>query len=609
MFRFFAVLSSGAAAKAAPLRLFSISRRGESAWSTAFSAGGMEVYCRCGAVTEVKAMELPEGQGVVLGTLFKRPKPGEAGPAERVAEIDAAAAARIQSSKGRVLTEDYWGRYVALLLDRETGARSVLRDPMEGLPCYYAAHGGVTCFFSHVEDFARFSRAPGVNRRFVHAHLLYDRLQVRETGLDGVYELQGGERAVLSDDRLSRSFLWTPHGFCRSRRYEKPDVAMTALRETVHAVAASWASAYGSIVEELSGGLDSAILLSGLRRARRAADIVCANHISPGLDGDESAYAAKAAAFWKCALVEQTLDPAAVRLADTVDIPPIPRPCHFPLTRDMDAALSRLAQERGAGAIMSGRAGDQLFYKSATPHSVTDYVRRCWGLWRPIKTAKDRAMVINSTVPAVFRDVARSILRGKRYDPYEPIFRYGDFLNQEALRSVEHDYFRHPWLEDVAGVPPGKVDHIFAVIDSQNFNYEPLGRSWHVDVVNPLISQPLVETCLEIPSYVLACGRRDRGLARRAFANDVPPEILTRRTKGGTGRYFNEVIGNNLDFLRAFLLDGELAREGLIVRDRLEPVLMGYEPIPIDHYFSFMSCVSVEAWLRSWADARSRAAA
>ena len=108
---------------------------------------------------------------------------------------------------------------------------------------------------------------------------------------------------------------------------------------------------------------------------------------------------------------------------------------------------------------------------------------------------------------------------------------------------------------------------------------------------------------------MLACGRRDRGLARRAFADDVPPEILKRRTKGGTGRYFNEVIGNNLDFLRAFLLDGELAHEGLIVRDRLEPILMGYEPIPIDHYFSFMSCVGVEAWLRSWADARSRAAA
>ena len=193
MFRFFAVLSSGAAAKVAPLRLFPIARRGESAWSTAFSAGGMEVYCRRGAVTEVKAMELPEGRGVVLGTLFRRPKPGEAGPAERVAEIDAAAAARIQSSKGRVLTEDYWGRYVAFLLDRETGARSVLRDPMEGLPCYYAAHGGATCFFSHVEDFARFSRAPGANRRFVHAHrllfLLHELRQASRLGCAGRHRL------------------------------------------------------------------------------------------------------------------------------------------------------------------------------------------------------------------------------------------------------------------------------------------------------------------------------------------------------------------------------------------------------------------------------------
>ena len=37
----------------------------------------------------------------------------------------------------------------------------------------------------------------------------------------------------------------------------------------------------------------------------------------------------------------------------------------------------------------------------------------------------------------------------------------------------------------------------------------------------------------------------------------------------------SEVIGTNPGFLRDFLLDGELAREGLVFRDKLEPILAG----------------------------------
>ncbi len=98
---------------------------------------------------------------------------------------------------------------------------------------------------------------------------------------------------------------------------------------------------------------------------------------------------------------------------------------------------------------------------------------------------------------------------------------------------------------------------------------------------------------------MLASGRSDRGLARQAFAEDVPLKIFNRHTKGGTTRYFLEVFSNNVEFIRDFLLDGKLVRQKLILRDDIEPVLMGHQPIPTDCFFPFFSCIATEAWLRS----------
>ena len=84
---------------------------------------------------------------------------------------------------------------------------------------------------------------------------------------------------------------------------------------------------------------------------------------------------------------------------------------------------------------------------------------------------------------------------------------------------------------------------------------------------------------------------------------------MNRRTKGGTIRYFNEVVTKNSDFLWEYLLDGELAQQKLIIPEVIEPMLMGHETIPNDYYFPFMSCISVEAWLRSCGKIRARAAA
>lgn len=581
----------------------------ESGWSKGTTAQGCYILYRRDDVSAVSNLSLGEGHGVIFGTLFRSADHSD-GESRRIIELDDHERARIIASDGRALIDDYWGRYVAFVFDPKSHRLQVIRDPSEGLPCYYAHQGGVTAIFSDLRDAILSNVVPrSVNWPYIHAHLRWNRLHTRETSIDGIYALHGGECLTCSEEDHTRTFYWAPHTFCHSKEFEDEASAAVGLRSAVHDCAKTWASVYDVIVELLSGGLDSAILLSGLRRGSGPSGVICLNLITPGLKGDERAYASKAAAFWDCELVECDLNAADVCLADSVDIPAIPIPSYHILSYRMNEVMGQVARERGAQAIMTARAGDQLFYKSNTPLTVADYVSNHWGFGHPIRVAKDRAMVIGSTVPEIMIDVWKYGIRRRRYDPYPDYFQYAPFIDNDAIGSIKVDDFRHPWLKDDRGLSPGKVDHIYAVIDGLIFNYDPLGSSQFMDVINPLVSQPIIERCLEIPSYVLAYGRQDRALARHAFSEDVPTEILNRCTKGGTARYRSEVIEHNRDFLCEFLLDGKLATHHVIVPEVIEPILTGYEPLPTDYWFSFMSCISVEAWLRSFDNVGTRAAA
>jgi len=118
----------------------------------------------------------------------------------------------------------------------------------------------------------------------------------------------------------------------------------------------------------------------------------------------------------------------------------------------------------------------------------------------------------------------------------------------------------------------------------------------------PLTSQPLVELCLRIPTYVLIQSGRDRALARRSFERDLPTEIVRRQAKGRADQHMRNILDANLDFVRELLLDGLLVRHGFLNRAALE-LYLRRECSPADFQYSeiLQEHACTEAWLRSWA--------
>jgi asparagine synthase (glutamine-hydrolysing) len=110
----------------------------------------------------------------------------------------------------------------------------------------------------------------------------------------------------------------------------------------------------------------------------------------------------------------------------------------------------------------------------------------------------------------------------------------------------------------------------------------------------------VIELCLAVPSWEWRAGGRDRALARRAFANDLPPAILRRRVKGGPDGFAALVLDRYRAQIRERLLDGELARHGIVERSEVERELAAEAPPGGEQRARILEFVAAEAWIDSW---------
>jgi asparagine synthase (glutamine-hydrolysing) len=261
----------------------------------------------------------------------------------------------------------------------------------------------------------------------------------------------------------------------------------------------------------------------------------------------------------------------------------------------------QLASQRGATGIMSGAGGDALFYQSRADLAVADYLCHHTIGTGVFQVALNAAYIERRSVWPLLRAALRQRLRQKHWSPFAESLAQRSLITHEVKDFAwSNQDLLHPWLESAEGLVPGKVWHIVSMSMPPAF-YDSFGRDAAPERVVPLMSQPLIELALRIPTYLAICGGRDRAIARRAFAKDIPAEIVTRRAKGAIDHYSVAVLDNNLDFVRELLLDGWLVRERILDRSRLEQYL-SRERSPADFEYNEIlhQHVCTEAWLRRW---------
>jgi len=588
---------------AAAQRMEESIRRAEG-WRAALSMPGLRVYA-IGDRPGVNGIHpMPLGQGVVLGRLFRR----DGGLSDsRDIPLSPVEWNRILDSDGRSLIDGYWGRYIAIFRTSRRGT-SVIRDPSGTLPCYRSDVDGMTVLFSWLEDLLAFMPAspiPRVNWAAIAASIAIGQLGGVDTALGGIAQVLPGHLATLDDRKPSSVSMWSAVGFASRRAKHEPDVAAARLRQVVMDCAHAWSSCYEAIVLRLSGGVDSAILLSSLSTSPVTARTTCLNYHSPGADSDERSFARLAATKAGVRLIERERD-LEFRLEDILTVSRTPAPEGYTGRMGTGRIDAEVAATLGAQAMFTGVGGDQVFFQFPCTWPAADYLH-AHGIGIGFLDASLDAARLGrvSLLQAVRRALADSRLRP---GPLDGAWQSASLACREAIDAARHlDRYVHPELLE-ADLPVGKFRQVQELINPVGY-YDPYLGDAAPEIVSPLLSQPVVEFCLTLPTWLLTRGGRGRALARQAFSRDIPRAIATRQSKGGMEEHVAAILRRDLPFARSLLLDGHLVRQGLLDRPKLEAALTGQLSALGEHLSEIHHYLALEAWVRRIEESPRRMAA
>lgn len=542
---------------------------------------------------------LHDEAGAILGKIFRSDLQSDESVA--ASKFDEQESSRVVTTGARHLLTHYWGQYIAVVQHRIAQKTSVLRGPSSALPCFFTLFEGVRIFFSDVEDTLGLGLSFSINWSYIGAVALYSALQVRETGLTEITEVQPGECVDITPEGTSNTLSWDPFAIARSNLIEDPEKAIADLRRTVRSCVHAWASCHESIVHTVSGGLDSSIVLSCLRDAPTHPAVVCVNYFSHHPSEDERRYARLATRQARVELIECRREVATVNLAAMLRMARSVKPLAFMYELEHARFESQLAHERHATAICSGTGGDAVFahsgYKCATADFLWDHGASA-GLWGVVL---DATCISKKSVWATIGPAVKMQFRHRSRKPQPAIHRNTRFAHPSVVASIaDNGRWRSPWNARPNDLPEGKLRHIEELSITPAF-YGLLEGARNVERLHPLLSQPIVELCFRIPSYLWIKGGWDRSMARSAFSQDVPVEIIRRQWKGGVDHHTRNILSTNQGLIRELLLDGLLVKADILDREKLDTCLSRHVASAEFQHDNFLAeHLCTEAWVRSW---------
>lgn len=527
------------------------------------------------------SLVLPDDQGIVWGHVFKR---------DGFARVmDGESPTLIQRAEEFLRT--HWGGYVAIRTLGNTV--EVLRDPSGAVACYHAQIDGAHLLTSRPDllfDYGMLK--PEIDWSVVAQSLVYRDLRPARTALRGIDEVLPGVVLEIRGARAESRCGWSPWAFAEpGRRSTDRAAAAAMLRDSAMGSISAWVDCFNVPIIEISGGLDSSIVAAG--SATASSSPTCITFGPAEGDPDERPWARAVAARTGLPLQELVSAGSTIDMART-DSASLPRPCARALSQALDGPLQEFGRLLGADAFLGGGGGDSMFCFQHSAVPVIDRFRY-EGLGRGIfTTAADIAQLARTNVWNVLLTALRYSARPAGRMP-KPMT--NPFLASHVRESTPWPA-GNPWLEAPPHVPLGKRRHVWSIIAIQN-HLEGYGRELVAPFISPLMSQPILETCLAIPTWVWCEGGNNRAVAREAFRDLLPAAVIDRRTKVAFSGIVHRVVRSQLPALREILFEGTLARERMldtrILEAFLEQVSTSDEKLP-----ELMALVEVEAWSRHW---------
>ncbi|PJG47206.1 hypothetical protein CAF53_02340 [Sphingobium sp. LB126] len=503
---------------------------------------------------------------------------------------------------GAAPLEENWGAYVSIEVDAPKKGVTVYRDPTGRVECWYIEIAGVSVLFSHLADVLPLLRRKlSLNWDYLEFHLFNRWLHNEATGYNEITELLPGQLMHIASASITRRMKWRAAQYI-DNPFESSELAGIAIRAAAQRSISEWASRYGSIALDLSGGLDSAIVLGLLRDTSQTNRVIGVNYFIPHIEGDERDYAHDAASLHKIDLFERSpLSATDYSLSEAGSR--ILRPSIRTMPLGYDQICSKFQSDMGVDAFFTGTGGDHLFYDFLRPDAIIDYYNLN-GLRGIITGAHQLAQVTHSTFWSVISSLVRDelsrsetaldSLRRKCSIYLQP----NPYANICIHNKLDIEKSLHPEVLEIASTTtPAKLTQVIHIIELQK-HYWRYGRADTAEEVHPLFSQPLIEASLRTHSHWFCQDGFQRGLARSIFRDLLPDSIANRRFKGSNTSHWLQMLSRQLDGFRSMLLDGELAGRGVLDEKETLGVANPLGLIQSANFGAFINTLSVEQWIQ-----------
>lgn len=521
--------------------------------------------------------------GTIIGSMFSR----DGSP---IIDVDRFPDFADHAQARRYILEHCWGPYLLLQPDVEGSGIAVLRNPSASsdVPCFYSIRSGegfITSDVSIPEQLGIFHR--GIDWDAISHRLLYPQLKSARTALSDIQELLPGCVLQLQGSRTATHAAWSPWSFVApSSRHSNLEEAATEVRDVVALAVRTLANLNQSILLELSGGLDSSIIGACLRNTN--ARVACTTLVTTVPGADERHYAAQVAHQLGVELHAATLG-----LDDARFDFPVPPQCVMPRIGTIQHAVDQLMLAAGRheniDSFFSGGGGDTVFSYLETAAPAADAFRER-GMKAGLAAVRDLATLHGCTLWRAGQLAMQKLRRTPA------MTRAPDrFLLAKNVTDLPPDL--HPWNESPADALPGDRERIRGLATCQVYR-DSLARGVDRAMYMPLLSQPVVEACLRAPSWMWIHEGQNRAVARKAFADLLPADILKRRSKGTFMSYLGAVYRRNREQMRDYLVSGQLQAHGLLDADAIRRLMANDLP-PRGHPFIriFELCM-IENWTR-----------
>ena len=304
--------------------------------------------------------------------------------------------------------------------------------------------------------------------------------------------------------------------------------------------------ANGAVAAHLSAGLDSAIVTATAGRllgAGRVTAFTAAPSEAFATDPDDPWISDESGLAARLAATQDNIDHIIIRGDGTSPIAGMARdfffqqqPTQSPLNAVWGRAISKEASSRKLGILLSGGGGNFTATYSgveAIPEmlargSLLSFLRGLRSLHRGGRTRSSSiaAAAFPLLPDAAWRTASQIWRRPRGLTEYAAIAKH-------SVASLEADAAKAGWRPDF----PPRRDPVKTRIDGlsrtdgANF-YKGVLAEWGLSIREPLLDLRLVRLCLAIPPDEYLIPDRPRDLARRSFADRLPPALLAEQRRG-----------------------------------------------------------------------------